>query len=132
MLLVLPENMFNIENSTWFRFELNLAKFPWFLWKNPCKEKKACINYFDKQEKPWIFFKNIPEKENFKAICTILDYSKPKILFVGQPFWPRIFLNLVFPTILVLVWPWPSIELWDTPKSISCCVLYLLPMFIVV
>ena len=84
--LVLPENIFNIEvysRSTWFHFELNLSKFSGFLWKNPCKKKKVCINYFDEQEKPWIFFKIFQKKkQNSKAICALLDYSKPKIFFV--------------------------------------------------
>ena len=40
-------------------------------------------------------FKNFPEKnKNFKAICTVLDYLKPKIFFVGQPWWPTFFQTL--------------------------------------
>ena len=88
-ILVLPENAFNIEvysKSTWFHFELNLPSFPDFSEKEPCKKKKKCINYFDEQEKAWIFFKFFEKKnKNFKFICTVLDYSKPKIFFVGQP-----------------------------------------------
>ena len=42
--------------------------------------KKVCIRFFDKQEKPWIFFKIFQKKnKNFKAIRTVLDYSKPEI-----------------------------------------------------
>ena len=57
--------------------------------------KKVHINYFDEQEKPWIFFKISQKKnKNFKTICTVLDYSKPKIFSVGQPWWPTFFQNL--------------------------------------
>ena len=92
--LVLPENIFNIEvysRSTYFHFKLNLKlNFLDFYEKNPCKKKKVRINYFDEQEKPWIFFKIFQKKnKNFKAICVVLDYSKtsppPTILVLLRP-----------------------------------------------
>ena len=85
---------FNIEiysRSTWFYFELNL-NFLNFYEKSPCKEKKVSINYFEEQEKPWIFSKIFQKKnKNFKAIWADLEYSKPNIFFVGQPWWPAFF-----------------------------------------
>ena len=42
-----------------------------------------------------IFFKIFQKKpKNFKAICVVLDYSKPKIFFVGQPWWLTFFQSL--------------------------------------
>ena len=126
-LLVLPENVFNIEvysRSTWFHFELNLSKFSGFLWKKTCKKKKGCINYFDEQEKPWIFFKIFQKKnKKFKAVCAILDYSKPKIFFVGQPWWLTFFSNIL--TVLVLLRPcWYKLNLkiwWISDISYITC-----------
>ena len=95
--LVLSENISNIEvysRSTWFHFELDLSKFSGFLWKSHCKKKKIYINYFDEKEKPWIFFKISQKKnKNFKGI-SVLDHLKPKIFFVGQPWWPTFFQTL--------------------------------------
>ena len=72
--LVHPENIFNIEvysRSTWFHLE-------------SCKKKKVCINYFDEQKNPECIFYKIFQKKTktFKAICAVLNYSKPKIFFV--------------------------------------------------
>ena len=107
--LVLPENIFNIEvysRSTWFHFEPNLFKFSIFSWKDPCKKIKVRIIFFDEQEKPWIFFKIFKKNnKNFKVICTVLDYSKPNIFFVDQPWWPTVFQTLAPPTVLVLLRP---------------------------
>ena len=56
IILVLPENIFNVEVyawSTWFHFELNLSKFSGFFFaKIRCKKETFRINYFDEQEKP--------------------------------------------------------------------------------
>ena len=55
--------LFNIKvylRSTWFHFQLNLLLD--FYEKNPCEKKKGCINYFDAQEKPLIFFKKLQKK----------------------------------------------------------------------
>ena len=43
--------------------------------------------------------KNIPQKkkQNFKAIWEVLRYSKPKIFFLGQPWWPTFFQDLAPP-----------------------------------
>ena len=59
-------------------------------------KKKVCVNYFDEQQKPWMFFKIFQKKnnKNFKAICVVLGYSKPKIFFVGQPWLPTFFQTL--------------------------------------
>ena len=67
---------------------------------------------FDKQEKPWLFLKIFQEKnKNFKGICAVLDYSKPKIISIGQPWWPTFFQTLAPLTILVLLQPWFGIEM---------------------
>ena len=56
-----------------------------FYRKNPCKIKEVRINYFEKKnKKTQDIFQNIPEKKSFKAICAVLDYSKPKIFFDDQ------------------------------------------------
>ena len=84
-LLVLPENVFNIEvysRSTWFHFELNLSKFSGFLWKKTCKKKKGCINYFDEQEKPWIFFKIFQKKK--QKIQSRLFHSRIEVKLKNQ------------------------------------------------
>ena len=36
--------------------ELTLSSFTGFVWKKPCKKKKARINYFDEQYKPRIYY----------------------------------------------------------------------------
>ena len=59
-------------------------------WTEPfliSRKKKVRVNYFDEQEKPWIYFKIFQKKKkkNFKAIWAVLAYSKAKIFFVGQP-----------------------------------------------
>ena len=45
--------------------------------------------------------------KDFKSIYIVLDYSKPKIFFIGQPWWPAFHETLPppFPTILVLLRP---------------------------
>ena len=67
-----------------------------FYEKNPYKKKKICINYFDEQEKPLIFFK-IFQKRNkkFKAICVVLNYSKLKVFFFNQPLGQTFFQTLL-------------------------------------
>ena len=125
--LVLPENIFNIEvysRSTWFQFELNLSKFFGFLWRNPSKHKKVRINYFDKQEKLWIFLKIFQTKNQiFRDICAILDYSKPKLFFVGQPWWPKFFQPLApsyFSATTVLFWVYfPTLNLLVVVLSVT-------------
>ena len=83
----------------WFHFELDLSKFSGFL----RKKNKDCINYFDEQEKPWIFLKIFQNKtKNFKAICAVLDYSKPKIF---SNHGCQSFLKPCPPTSLVLLRP---------------------------
>ena len=75
-----------------------------FMKKNPCKKKKVPINCFGEQEKPWIFLKILQKKnKNFKAIWAVLEYSKPKIFFVGQLWWPTFFQTLLPATMLVLL-----------------------------
>ena len=47
------------------------------------------------KKNPKYFLKYSRKKnKNFKAICAVLDYSKPKVFFVGQPWWPTFFQNL--------------------------------------
>ena len=70
--------------------------------KNPCKKKKVPINCFDEQEKPWIFLKIAEKNKNLKAISAVLEYSKPKIFFVVQPWWPTFFQTLLPATMLML------------------------------
>ena len=56
--------------------------------ENPCQKKKVYINYFDEQEKPWRYLKVFQKRnKNFKATGVVLGYLKPKIFFVGQPFY---------------------------------------------
>ena len=38
-----------------------------------------------------MILKIFQKKKRFKAICAGLDYSKPKMLFVGQLWWPIFF-----------------------------------------
>ena len=64
----------------------------WIFIKNPCKKKKGCINYFDEQKNPEYIWKYSRKKpKNFKAIGAVLGYSKPRIFFFGQPWWPTFF-----------------------------------------
>ena len=56
-------------------------------------KKKGSHDYFDKQEKPWIVFK-IFQKKKIKAIRAVLDYLKPKIFFINQPWWSTFFQTL--------------------------------------
>ena len=106
--LALPENIFNIEvysRSTWSHSELNLSKFSGFLWKKPLQKEKGLHKLFWRRRKTLNIFKNIPEKKQ-KFQSAVLDYSKPKIFFVGQPCWPTFFQTLLpLPTILVLLRP---------------------------
>ena len=44
--------------------ELTLSSFTGFVWKKPCKKKKARINYFDEQYKPRIYWKIFHRKKN--------------------------------------------------------------------
>ena len=86
---------FDIEvytRSTWFRFEFNLF---WIFMKKPLWKEKDSQQLFwrtVKTRNTKIFrIRNIPD---FKAIWTVLGRSKPKILFVGQPWWPKFFQDL--------------------------------------
>ena len=99
--LVLPEN-----DSIWkfiqglHGFILNWTFFNFldFCEKNPWKKKKVCINNFDEHEKPWTYLKKFQKKKtNFKAIGAVLGYSKPKIFFVGQWWYPTCFQDLGSP-----------------------------------
>ena len=43
------------------------------------------------KKNPECFLKYSRKKnKNIKVICVVLDYSKPKIFFVGQPWWPTL------------------------------------------
>ena len=89
----------------------------WIFMKNTLLKWKVGINYFDEQEKPWIFFKTFQKKnKNFKAICVFLNYSKPRIFLASQTWWPTFFQTLapspLPPTILVLL------QSWNAPKNV--------------
>ena len=78
--------------------------------KKALVKKKVPINYFDKQEKPWIFLKIFQAKtKNFKGICAVLDYSKLKT-FCQPTMVANIFSNLGSPnyvsasTVLICYW----------------------------
>ena len=63
--LVLPENdLIQTFNEGLHGFILNWTYLIFFDFyeKNPCKQKKVPINYFDVQEKPWIFLKIFQKK----------------------------------------------------------------------
>ena len=69
--LVLPENIFKfIQGLHGFIFNLTYLNILDFYEKKPRKTEN---------------------NKNFKAICAVLDYSKPKIFFVSQPWWPTFF-----------------------------------------
>ena len=48
------------------------------------------------KKNPEYFLKYSRKKsKNFKSICAVLDYSKPKIFFLSQPWWPTFFQVLI-------------------------------------
>ena len=48
----------------------------------------------NKKNPEYIWKQSRKNPENFKAIEAVLGYSKPKIFFVGQPWWLTFFQDL--------------------------------------